>query len=219
VPRRGFVVPRAGFVCRAWAGHGGWCYELIMRLFVAVAVPAHAADELDDAVAPLRRSWPALRWTGRDAWHVTLAFLGEVNETASARLMPRLERAAARHPCLPVSLDGAGAFPGAARARVLWTGVQGDLRASAALAASVAAGARRAGAPPAEEGRRFQPHLTLARCREPVDARSLVAGLSGYAGTPWTAEEIYLIRSHLPGGRPHDRPRYETLGSWPLRAA
>jgi 2'-5' RNA ligase len=194
VPRRGFVVPRAGFVCRARAGHGGWCYELIMRLFVAVAVPAHAADELDDAVAPLRRS-------------------------ASARLMPRLERAAARHPCLPVSLDGAGAFPGAARARVLWTGVQGDLRASAALAASVAAGARRAGAPPAEEGRRFQPHLTLARCREPVDARSLVAGLSGYAGTPWTAEEIYLIRSHLPGGRPHDRPRYETLGSWPLRAA
>ena len=191
----------------------------MMRLFVAVGVPAHAADELDGAVAPLRRSWPALRWTGRDAWHITLAFLGEVDETASARLMPRLERAAARHLCLPVSLDGAGAFPGAARARVLWTGVQGDPRALAALAASVAAGARRAGVPPAEEGRRFQPHLTLARCREPVDARSLVGSLSGYTGTPWTAGEIYLIRSHLPGGRPHDRPRYETLGSWPLRAA
>jgi 2'-5' RNA ligase len=190
-----------------------------MRLFVAVGVPVHAADELDDAVAPLRLSWPALRWTGRDAWHVTLAFLGEVSETVSPRLMPRLERAAARHPCLPVFLGGAGAFPGAARARVLWTGVQGDPRALAALAASVAAGARRAGAPPAEEGRRFQPHLTLARCREPVDARPLVGSLSGYTGTPWTAGEIYLIRSHLPGGRPHDRPRYETLGSWPLRAA
>jgi len=187
-----------------------------MRLFVAVAVPAHAADELDGAVAPLRQSWPALRWTGRDAWHVTLAFLGEVNETVSTRLEPRLERAAARHPCLAVSLGGAGAFPGAGRARVLWTGVQGEPRGLAALAASVAAGARRAGAPPAEEGRRFQPHLTLARCREPVDARPLVDSLSGYAGTPWTAGEIYLIRSHLPGGRPHDRPRYETLGCWPL---
>ena len=188
-----------------------------MRLFVAVAVPGHAADELDGAVAPLRQSWPALRWTGRDAWHVTLAFLGEVNETASARLGPRLERAAARHPCLAVSLGGAGAFPGAGRARVLWTGVRGEPLGLAALAASVAAGARRAGAPPAEEGRRFQPHLTLARCREPVDARPLVDSLSGYAGTPWTAQEIYLIRSHLPGGRPHDRPRYETLGRWPLR--
>ena len=143
-----------------------------MRLFVAVAVPVHAADELDDAVAPLRQSWPGLRWTGRDAWHLTLAFLGEVTEPVCARLVPRLERAAARHPRLPLSLGGAGAFPGAARARVLWTGVQGEPRALAALAASVAAGARRAGAPPAEEGRRFQPHLTLARCREPVDVRA-----------------------------------------------
>ena len=202
-------------------GHApaGWCYEWAMRLFVAVAVPGHAADELDGAVAPLRQSWPALRWTGRDAWHVTLAFLGEVNETVSARLEPRLERAAARHPRLAVSLGGAGAFPGAGRARVLWTGVQGEPRSLVALAASVAAGARRAGAPPAEEGRRFQPHLTLARCRAPVDARPLVDSLSGYAGTPWTAGEIYLIRSHLPGGRPHDRPRYETLGRWPLRVS
>jgi 2'-5' RNA ligase len=190
-----------------------------MRLFVAVAVPAQAADELDDAVAPVRHSWPGLRWTGRDAWHLTLAFLGEVNETVSARLGPRLERAAARHSCLSVSLVGAGAFPSAARARVLWTGVQGEPRELAALAASVAAGARRAGAPPAEEGRRFRPHLTLARCRDPVDVRPLVDGLSGYAGTPWTAGQIYLIRSHLPGGRPHDRPRYETLGSWPLRVS
>lgn len=187
-----------------------------MRLFVAVAVPVHAADELDDAVAPLRQSWPALRWTGRDAWHLTLAFLGEVAEPASTRLVPRLERAAGRHPRLPLSLGGAGAFPGAARARVLWTGVRGDPAALAALAASVGAGARRAGAPPAEEGRRFQPHLTLARCREPVDVRPLVGCLSGYAGTPWTAGEIYLIRSHLPAGRPHDRPRYETLSCWPL---
>jgi 2'-5' RNA ligase len=187
-----------------------------MRLFVAVAVPVHAADELDDTVAPLRQSWPALRWTGRDAWHLTLAFLGEVTDPASTRLAPRLERAAGRHPRLPLSLGGAGAFPAAARARVLWTGIQGEPRALAALAASVAAGARRAGAPPAEEGRRFQPHLTLARCREPVDVRPLVGCLSGYTGTPWTAGEIYLIRSHLPGGRPHDRPRYEALGCWPL---
>lgn len=190
-----------------------------MRLFVAVAVPAEVAGELERAVAPLRAEWPALRWTGRDAWHLTLAFLGEVTETASAKLMPRLERAAARHPWLSLSLSGAGAFPAASQARVLWTGVQGDRRALGALADSVAAGARRAGVLPAEEGRRFRPHLTLARCREPVDVRSLVASLSGLAGTPWTAQEIYLIRSHLPrtGQHGNGRPRYESLGSWPLR--
>jgi RNA 2',3'-cyclic 3'-phosphodiesterase len=198
-----------------------------MRLFVAVAIPDEVAGELEGAVAPLREAWPGLRWTRREAWHLTLAFLGEVNETVVARLTPRLERAAARHPSLSLALGGAGTFPGAARARVLWTGVHGERRELGMLAASVAAAARRAGAPPAEEGRRFQPHLTLARCRAPVDAQALVAGLSEYAGSPWTAQEIYLIRSHLPGR--HDdleggpallrQPRHEALASWPLQVA
>ena len=71
----------------------------------------------------------------------------------------------------------------------------------------------RAGAPPASEGRRYEPHLTLARCRVPADVRTLVATLADFTGTPWTASEIYLIRS-----RPQDEPRYETIGTWPLRA-
>jgi 2'-5' RNA ligase len=184
-----------------------------MRLFVAIALPDSAAGELDGVVAPLRLAWPGLRWTGRDAWHLTLAFLGEVDDEVTRKLGARLERAATRHSRLPLSLRGAGAFPSAARARVLWTGVQGDRRGLAALAQSVAAGSRRAGAPPASAGRRYEPHLTLARCREPADASTLVAALTGFAGTVWTATEIYLIRS-----RPQSNPRYETLGSWPLLA-
>lgn len=183
-----------------------------MRLFVGVEVPDAVAAQLDEVVAPLRPGRTDLRWTSRDAWHLTLAFLGEVDEPVLGKLTPRLLRAAARHPWLTLSLGGAGAFPGLQRARVLWTGVQGDRRGLAALAASVGAGARRAGAPPANEGRGFRPHLTLARCRAPADVRELVQGLAGFAGTPWTAREIYLIRS-----RPQGVPRYETLAACPLR--
>jgi RNA 2',3'-cyclic 3'-phosphodiesterase len=184
-----------------------------MRLFVAIALPASAAGELDSAVAPLRLAWPELRWTGRDAWHLTLAFLGQVDEKVTGKLAARLQRAAARHPRLSLSLGGAGAFPGAGRARVLWTGVRGDLAGLSSLAGSVAAGASRAGAPPASRGRQYEPHLTLARCRAPADVRTLVATLGGFAGTGWTAGEIYLIHSRLQG-----QPRYDTLGSWPLLA-
>lgn len=184
-----------------------------MRLFIAIVPPAAVIDELEAAAAPLRPAWPQLRWTGHDAWHITLAFLGEVEELVSQRLTPRLERVASRHPSMSLAFAAVGTFPGSARARVLWTGLQGDRRDLAALAASVAAGARRAGAAPTDEGRRFQPHLTLARCRAPADVRPLVAALSGYVGMPWTAERIHLIRSHLGGSR----PSYETLGSWALR--
>jgi 2'-5' RNA ligase len=184
-------------------------------LFVAVVPPSDVLDELEAAAAPLRPGWPALRWTGMPAWHLTLAFLGEVGADTADALGPRLERAAGRHPSLPVSLAGSGAFPGPARARVLWTGLRGDHRALAAVARSVAAGARRAGAPPPDEGRRFRPHVTLARCREPTDVSGLVAELAGYAGAPWTAAEIHLIRSN-PGGV-GAAPHYETVARWPLR--
>jgi len=182
-----------------------------MRLFVALAPPPAALDELETAVAPLRASRPALRWTSRDAWHITLAFLGDVSETAVGRLTPRLERAAARHHQFRLAFAGAGAFPSASRARVFWGGLSGDDGEVAGLAVSVAAAARRAGASPPDEGRAFRPHLTLARCRVPADARALVDALSGYRGPAWTTDRIHLIQSS-----PGRQPRYTTLGSWPL---
>jgi RNA 2',3'-cyclic 3'-phosphodiesterase len=185
----------------------------LMRLFVAIAPPAAVLDELDALAGPLRTGRQELRWTSREAWHVTLAFLGQVDELAAARLAPRLERAARRHHAFPLAFSGAGAFPAPARANVLWSGLSGDRGALAHLAESVAAGARRAGAPPPDQGRRFRPHLTLARCRMPADVTGLVAALAGYRGPPWTADRIHLVRSRL-GATEH--PRYATLGSWPL---
>jgi 2'-5' RNA ligase len=182
-----------------------------MRLFIGLAPPAAALDDLDAACAPLRQGREDLRWTSRELWHVTLAFLGEVSEDRLDRLLPRLERAARRHLVFGLSLAGAGAFPSPARANVLWSGLSGDRKALGELAMSVSAGARRAGAPPPDEGRRYRPHVTLARCRMPADVRSIVDDLSGYQGPAWAVEEIYLIRSTLDG-----QPRYEALGAWKL---
>jgi 2'-5' RNA ligase len=186
-----------------------------MRLFVAIQPPVAVLEELESRVAPLRPAWPGLRWTSQAAWHLTLAFLGEVSDAAATALEPRLERAAHRHPGLMLSVAGAGAFPGPARAQVLWTGIRADQRALTRLAGSVAAGARRAGALPPEKGkpRRFRPHLTLARSGAPANLRPLVDLLQDYAGTEWTASRIHLIHSRL-----HDEPRYETIGTWPLRS-
>ncbi len=63
-------------------------------------------------------------------------------------------------------------------------------------------------------GRGYQPHLTLARCRAPADVNPLVGALGGFAGTPWVATEVHLIHSRLGA-----RPRYEVIGTWPLRNA
>jgi 2'-5' RNA ligase len=95
---------------------------------------------------------------------------------------------------------------------VLWCGLDGDHGALAGLAASVAAGAGRAGAAPPDARRPFRPHLTLARSRRaPADVRDLVTALSRYQGPRWRAEHVELIES-----RPGGQPRYTTIGRWPL---
>lgn len=179
---------------------------------MGLAPAAAALDDLDAACAPFRSARDDLRWTNRELWHITLAFLGEASEETLGRLLPRLERAAGRHRAFTLNLAGAGAFPKPTRANVLWSGTSGDRRALGDLAQTVSAGARRAGATPPDANRRFTPHLTLARCRAPADVREIVARLGGYQGPAWTVEEIYLIRSMLGG-----QPRYQTLGAWKLR--
>jgi 2'-5' RNA ligase len=183
-----------------------------VRLFVAITPPEKALEELEAVVAPLRAARPDLRWTGSQSWHVTLAFLGEVDDGVLDRLTARIERAAGRHPGLVLSAGGAGAFPTAPRARVLWTGLQVDRGALRVIAGSVGAAARKAGAPPPDEQRRFRPHITLARSREPADLRPLIAELRGFTGTTWTADRVHLIRSHL-----GPDTWYESIGDWPLQ--
>jgi RNA 2',3'-cyclic 3'-phosphodiesterase len=187
-----------------------------VRLFVAVVPPPDVLADLEARTASLRPAWPALRWTGSESWHLTLAFLGQVAEDLLPELDTRLARAAGRHPAQDLAIQGGGAFPGPARATVVWAGLRADGTALAALAASVAAGARRAGAPPPDENRRYRPHLTLARLREPADVRPLTVELARLAGPPWTATEIQLIQSHPPAGV-RQPPAYTTVARWPLR--
>src|SRR6516162_7613116 len=160
----------------------------LMRLFVAIAPPPAVLDELDALLEPLRARRLDLRWTSREAWHVTLAFLGQVDEATAARLLPRLERAAGRHQQVRLAFAGAGAFPAATRANVLWSGLAGDRRALTRLPESVAGGASLAVGPPPDKRRRFQPQLTLARYRMPADVTELVAALHGDRVQPLTVD-------------------------------
>ena len=76
-----------------------------MRMFVALVPPADAMAELAAAVEALQAT-PGLRWTRPEQWHVTLAFLAEVDDRAREALTPRLERVAHRHAPPTLALAG-----------------------------------------------------------------------------------------------------------------
>ncbi|MFI6686152.1 RNA 2',3'-cyclic phosphodiesterase [Streptomyces sp. NPDC050485] len=188
-----------------------------MRLFAAVLPAAPALHELGFAVRKLGAlpGADALRWTGWDGWHLTLAFLGETDEALLDELYARLGRAARRTEPFALRLHGGGRFDGHA----LWAGVAGALDPLRLLAERADAAARRSGIP-MDKHRRYVPHLTLARSRTPVDLRPYVAELAAFEGTSWQVEDLALVRSTLPhSGVPGERPRYETVARWPLGGA
>jgi len=180
-----------------------------LRLFVALVPPADALDELAAAVEALRAT-PGLRWTRPEQWHVTLAFLAEVDDRTREALTPRLERVARRHAPPTLALAGGGRFGG----QVLWTRVDGDQAALRRLADAVRATARRCGLP--VDARPYRPHLTLARAgRSAPDLAPVAAALDGFAGRPWTASHLHLVRSVL-GAGPGGTAQHESVASWPL---
>ncbi|MGW5017926.1 RNA 2',3'-cyclic phosphodiesterase [Streptomyces cacaoi] len=188
-----------------------------MRLFAAVFPPSDAVGELAHALVPLGRlpGAEALRWTGRDTWHFTLAFYGEADEEETADLTARLARAARRCAPVPLRLGGGGRFGD----RALWAGLAPDSGRTGLmrLARSATAAGRRAGLVPEEDRPRFRPHLTVARSRGLVDLRPYVDELQCFQGSLWTAGELVLVHSvPPPGGVPGARPRYEALERWAL---
>ncbi|WP_243058559.1 RNA 2',3'-cyclic phosphodiesterase [Nocardioides sp. SR21] len=96
-----------------------------MRLFVALVPPPEAVEHLD-AFLDVRRSAGQFRWATAEQFHVTLAFLADVEQRRLDDLGERLERAAAKRTAFETAIAGGGAFPNAARARVIWAGLDLD---------------------------------------------------------------------------------------------
>jgi len=183
-----------------------------MRLFVAVVPPLEVVEHLAGFVEP-RRSHPHddLRWASDENWHITLAFLGEVPDYKADDLAEGLERVAGRQKPFELQVAGAGAFPNVAEARVLWAGIRDAADALPHLASVTRSAANKAGVP--VEGRRFTPHVTLARIKRPLDVVRWVRVFDGYEGPAWTAEGIELISSRL-GQGPSRGAAYDTVGEW-----
>lgn len=177
--------------------------------------PTDAIEDLDRFLEPRREAAP-FRWAPPEQLHVTLAFLAEVPDRTLDDLVERLARAAKRRTPFETRVAGGGAFPNAARARVLWAGLALDDAAAIELdrmATGARAAASRAGI--AVDGQRFRPHVTLARLGRPAEVTRWVQLLAGYAGPAWTADHVTLVASYL-GEGPRNRPRYETVETFPF---
>jgi 2'-5' RNA ligase len=179
-----------------------------MRLFTAVPLSEEArhgiVQRLNDA---LDHQLPG-RAVRPENWHLTLRFLGEVDEVQRDRVAAALDEADLGAP-FQVRWGGLGAFPRAVRATVLWIGLDRGTEEAALLAEAVESAVQAAGFP-AEE-RPFRSHLTLSRIRPHQDVTPILQAVDA-VGIDMPVDRVVLYESHLGRGG----ARYEELESFGL---
>jgi 2'-5' RNA ligase len=129
----------------------------MIRLFAALALPEAVRQRLAQVRAPL----PGARWVTLENLHVTLRFIGEVEPSVAGDIDALFSRVVA--PSFDIRLAELGTFGSRSRVRALWAGVE-KTEPLAHLQAKIETACGRAGLPP--EGRKFHPHVTLARCKD-----------------------------------------------------
>lgn len=164
-----------------------------MRLFVAVDLPEPIKDQIETQRAPI----PGATWVKRQAYHLTLRFLGDT--LPEARLSEiRTALAGVSAPSFELALRGVGRFPAPGRrpARVLWVGVQAP-PALHTLYRGVSAALSGVGFP--AEPQPFSAHITVARLRQPAEheTEAFLARYAGLSSPPFPVTEFLLYASQL----------------------
>jgi RNA 2',3'-cyclic 3'-phosphodiesterase len=158
----------------------------MLRLFVGIDLP----PELKLRVSTLATGVPGARWVDAGNYHVTLRFIGEVDEGAASDIDEALLQI--RAPRFALALAGVGNFG----TRALWVGVERN-PALSALHDKIESAIVRAGFEP--EGRRYAPHVSLARLKYPAEERiqAFLAQNALFRAEPFAVAHFSLIASYL----------------------
>ena len=161
----------------------------MMRLFVALALP----ERIVESLLRLESGVPGARWSTREQLHLTLRFIGEVDERDASSIDETLAGISA--PRFSLELKGVGSF-GGRNPRALWAGVAPN-EALIRLQRKIESAIQRLGFP-AEE-RKYTPHVTLARLRATPPGRVMdfLSDHGLYASAPFAVDRFVLFSSRL----------------------
>ncbi len=185
----------------------------MLRAFIAIKLSDELKRQIGSVQAEMKREVSGsaraskggkigkIGWAQPEGIHLTLKFLGDIQETQVEALREVLHKAAAS--ARPFSLEacGLGAFPNPRAPRVIWLGLHGshdDMAELQRLQATVEDCAAGLGFP--KEARAFTPHLTLARIRDRAEAGALepiLTALQDRVVGEFAASSVELIKSEL----------------------
>jgi len=147
-----------------------------IRTFIAAEIPNEIREQLWKLRAEFSNTAPEVRWVRKEGIHLTLKFLGDVEETKIKDIQNELSEAVKNSGKIYAEIKSLGAFPKAATARVIWVGVSGELEKIKELWTKVETVMDKFGFE--REKRDFVPHITLGRIKNPRLNRKLAEKIS-----------------------------------------
>lgn len=182
--------------------------ETSVRAFLAVEIPQHVRKHVWRIVEDEKHNDMPIKWVKLENMHITLKFLGEIDEKQQADISSTIKQIVGKHESFAVNLKDIGCFPNPKYPRVLWVGVEKGSEALCTLAREIDEQLVRLGF---KQEKRFHPHLTIARMRKPCVIDKILR--HSIVTDTFKSEAVVLCKSTLtPQG-----PIYEPLEAFPLK--
>jgi 2'-5' RNA ligase len=181
-----------------------------LRTFIAVGIDKTIRDHAVALQESLGRSGADVKWVEPENLHVTLLFLGEVQDRTVPDVCRAVTDVAAGLAPFEMTIEGAGAFPNARRPKTLWVGVGDGRQEVVALHDALEPPLLDLGCYRREE-RQYTPHLTVGRVKGDAGADQLAAALARRAdwrGGQVRVREVLVMSSELRS----EGPTYTVLG-------
>jgi 2'-5' RNA ligase len=169
-----------------------------IRTFIAFALPDTILSALGCVQEGLRTCGVKAKWVRLQGIHLTLKFLGDIEAHQVNPVADKMAEAARGMNPFLLAVKGIGVFPNIRRPRVIWAGLDGDLKPLGGLQRNIDRALSELGF--AREKRSFKGHLTLGRFKGRTDSRQVARALEEFSEfeTPtFTAQQLVLFKSQL----------------------
>jgi RNA 2',3'-cyclic 3'-phosphodiesterase len=181
-----------------------------VRTFLAVEMPSGVIRQSRKLIHQLAEIDSGVRWVSDDTMHITLQFLGDIEELEVAEVCARTIAAVEDLPAFGMQIEGIGAFPNLDRPRTIWGGVGEGIEELRAVQLEIEESLNEMRFP--REKRQYQPHVTLGRVRNNHgldEVRAVLEELSDYNFGPASVDEVIVFSSE----RTSAGPVYTRMGT------
>jgi 2'-5' RNA ligase len=182
-------------------------HEPAIRSFFACELSPEILIKIRDLTIDLKATLAQqIKWVSTQNMHLTIQFLGDFKQSDIPVVKDQLQQALASIKPFELHIQGMGAFPSPARAKVIWLGIDPQ-PALADLFHLVTSQTKRLGYP--SEGRPFSAHITLGRVKpdilpaDLVKIKSMIQTREKIDLGTQTVKDLHFIKSNLTPGGPH----------------